>query len=140
MGKMSRLEMYKAAIEYAGSEKGSIASFVKQLVSDEEVSKESAPLLGAFIKRNIGKIKFDMSKREALMLISKLQALQTAGQDNDDSAYLTTQLKGVLDRMSYFPTDPRDIGNYDGSVEDVRTGFEDSENSRLSTLAQKLKQ
>lgn len=155
--KMSRLEMYKAAIEFLefekGAKKGDVSASgkfaggfdgcVKHMQDSKGIPAENAKKLCAFIGRNAGKIKFDLSKREIacdVLKLRKLLLLQTVGQDQTDLIHLADQIKENLDRMAYFPTDPREIGNYNGNVQDIRDGMEGKENKPLSLLAQKLKQ
>jgi hypothetical protein len=152
--KMSRMEMYKAAIEYLefekAAKKGDVTSsgkFVggfegcsKHMQDAKGIPKENADKLCAFIGRQAGKIKFDMAKSDIMAKLNQLHKLQTAGQDNAGQAHLTVQIMDILNGTSYFPTDLDDAKNYDGSVEDVRDGFEDPGNPRLSNLAQKLRE
>jgi hypothetical protein len=152
--KMSRTEMYKVAIEYLefekAAKKGDVSSsgkFVggfdgckKHMMDTKGIPAENAAKLCAFIGRNAGKIKFDMTKSDIMAKLDQLHKLQTAGQDNAGQAHLTVQIMSILNGTSYFPTDLDDAKNYTGAVEDVRDGFEDPSNKPLSNLAARLRE
>jgi hypothetical protein len=129
MAKLSRVELFKRGIEVVKSGKTSF----------DDLDKAGNAEVAEFMKKNGSKLRFDLFKQDVLTKIVDLEkALEVA--DIRAQTYLTNQIKEVINSMTYFAHDSKnEIFGYKGVVEDVRDGMEGNGNSRLSTLASKLK-
>lgn len=126
MAKFSRVELYKRGIDIVKSGKVDLTGLQK-----DEVTQ-----IKDFMKANGDKLKFDLFKQDILTKIVELEKAQELG-DTKQQTFLTTQIKEVLNSTTYWRHAAKDIQNWNGSVEDIRTGLEG--NSRLSALAAKMK-